>query len=112
MKMCLNWKVLGALAAVGAGVWLVAPSLLGAALPLLLLAACPLSMLIMMWGMGRMGGMRTSATEDMLGAQDHASREARVAALKAQRDSLAHEINELEARDAARSAELEVARPR
>ncbi len=51
MKLCLNWKVLAGLAAVGLGIWLVAPNLIGPALPLLLLAACPLSMLLMMRGM-------------------------------------------------------------
>ena len=49
--MCFNWKVLAGLAAVGLGVWIVAPDLVGAALPLLLLAACPLSMLLMGRGM-------------------------------------------------------------
>lgn len=51
MKMCLNWKVLAGLAAVGVGIWAVAPGTLAAALPLLLLAACPLSMAIMAFGM-------------------------------------------------------------
>lgn len=57
MKMCLNWKVLAGLGAVGVGVYLVAPGLAAAALPLLLLAACPLSMLLMMKGM-QGGGAR------------------------------------------------------
>jgi hypothetical protein len=51
IKMCLNWKVLAALAAVGAGVFAVAPNLALAALPILLVAVCPLSMLFMMKGM-------------------------------------------------------------
>ena len=60
--MCFNWKVVAGLAAVGVGVWAVAPNLLGAALPLLIIAACPLSMFFMMRGMGGMlpgggGGM-------------------------------------------------------
>lgn len=50
-KMCLNWKVLGGLAAVAVGVWLMAPNLLVSALPLLLFALCPLSMLLMMRAM-------------------------------------------------------------
>ncbi len=55
MKMadrCFNWKVVAGLAVVGAGVGAVKPDLIGAALPLLLVAACPLSMLFMMRGMG------------------------------------------------------------
>lgn len=51
MKMCLNWKVIAGLVVVGLGVWVVAPNLALAALPLLLLAICPLSMLLMMRGM-------------------------------------------------------------
>ena len=48
MRFCINWKVVGALAAAAAGIYLVAPGLLGAALPVLALLACPLSMLVMM----------------------------------------------------------------
>jgi hypothetical protein len=43
---------------VGLGVALVAPGLVGAVLPLLLVAACPLSMVLMMWGMRGMTGTR------------------------------------------------------
>ncbi len=49
--MCFNWKVIGGLAVVGLGIWFLVPSVAGAALPLLLAAACPLSMLLMMRGM-------------------------------------------------------------
>lgn len=59
--MCMNWKVLAGLAAVGLGVWIVAPELAGAALPLLLIAACPLSMLLM--GRGMMGGQCSTPTQ-------------------------------------------------
>ena len=50
VQMCLNWKVLAGLAVVGVIVWLVAPRLVLAALPVMLLLACPLSMLFMMGG--------------------------------------------------------------
>lgn len=50
MKMCMNWKVAVGLAAVGVGILVVAPRLSVAALPLLFMAACPLSMLFMMGG--------------------------------------------------------------
>jgi hypothetical protein len=46
--MCLNKKVIAGLAVVALGVYLFAPNLFGAALPLLILAVCPLSMLVMM----------------------------------------------------------------
>lgn len=54
LKMCLNYRVLTALGAVALGIYFVAPGLLAAALPLLLIAACPLSMLFMMRAMGGM----------------------------------------------------------
>lgn len=50
LSMCLNPRVIGVLALVGLGVWIVAPGLIGAALPLLLVAVCPLSMIVMMPG--------------------------------------------------------------
>lgn len=53
---CLNWKVLAALAAVGVGVYALAPNLVAAATPLLVLALCPLSMLLMMRAMGSGSG--------------------------------------------------------
>ena len=48
LKMCLNWKVIAGLAVVGAGIFALAPDLALAALPILLLAIFPLSMLFMM----------------------------------------------------------------
>jgi len=53
--MCLNKKVLIGLGVVALGVLAVSPRLLGAAGPLLLLAACPLSMVFMMRGMSGRG---------------------------------------------------------
>lgn len=47
--MCLNWKVLVSLAVITAGLYLaVAPGAFATALPFLLAAACPLSMLLLM----------------------------------------------------------------
>ncbi|MDP8930602.1 MAG: DUF2933 domain-containing protein [Actinomycetota bacterium] len=56
LGMCINKKVVAGLAAVGFGIWWLAPGVIGAALPLLLLALCPLSMLLMMKAMGSMNG--------------------------------------------------------
>lgn len=50
---CLDRRVLAVLGAIALGTAIVAPRALGAALPLLLLAACPLSMLVMAVAMGR-----------------------------------------------------------
>jgi DUF2933 family protein len=52
LHLCLNWKVVTGLAVVGLSVWIVAPNFLWLALPVLILAACPISMLLMMRGMG------------------------------------------------------------
>ena len=49
--MCLNWKVLAGLAIVALGIWALAPNVFGAAGPVLLVLACPLSMVFMMRGM-------------------------------------------------------------
>ena len=57
--MCFNWKVLVGLGAVAVTLFAVAPGYALAALPLLLFAACPLSMVAMMFAMkGGMGAMR------------------------------------------------------
>ncbi|GHO82554.1 hypothetical protein [Dictyobacter formicarum] len=53
MQMCLNWKVLVGLTLVALLVGVVAPHFLWAALPMLLVLGCPLSMIIMMVSMSR-----------------------------------------------------------
>src|SRR5712691_8532883 len=60
LKCCLNPKVLIGLAAAGLAVVLLAPNLLAGAFPLLLALVCPLSMLVMMGGMARMGTKKES----------------------------------------------------
>lgn len=98
--MCLNWKVLAALAAVGVGIWAVAPNLVVAALPLLIFLACPLSMFLMMKGMGGMMGNRSESaaqnrqpntTQVPLG-QPLPELKARLAALQEEQEALAREI--------------------
>lgn len=46
--MCINKRVVIGLVGVGLLVWVLAPEVLMSALPLLLLAVCPLSMVVMM----------------------------------------------------------------
>lgn len=53
MGMCFNKRVLIGLGVVALGVFAVSPRLLGAVAPLLILAACPLSMVFMMRAMNR-----------------------------------------------------------
>lgn len=55
--MCFNRNVIAGLAVTAIGIFVVAPNLVGSALPLLLVAACPLSMLFM----GKMMGGRDAA---------------------------------------------------
>ena len=55
LRMCFDWRVVTGLAAGGVGIFLVAPGIAAAALPLLILAACPLSMMLMMKSMGGAG---------------------------------------------------------
>src|SRR5713101_8855777 len=47
LRMCFDWRVLTGLAAVGVGIWLVAPQVIAPALPILVVLICPLSMLLM-----------------------------------------------------------------
>ena len=62
--LCLNWKVVGGLAAVGAVIWVAAPGVLTVAGPILLALACPLSMAFMMRGMrGTHGIQETHAVQ-------------------------------------------------
>ena len=94
IRMCLNWKVIGGLSVVGLGIWLVAPNLIAAAIPVLLIAVCPLSMLMMMKAMD--GGHRSSQSSDA-GIDDGVapSREVRIAELQAQREMLDSRISVL-----------------
>jgi len=106
--MCFNWKVIAGLAGVGLAVWVVAPNLVGAALPLLLVAACPLSMLLM--GRGMAGGQCSTPTQQSAPPERASqpvglrlTREEQLAELKAQltilqtrQQAIAREIAELE----------------
>lgn len=109
--MCFNWKVLAGLAGVGLAVWVVAPNLVGAALPLLLVAACPLSMLLM--GRGMAGGQCSTQAQQPAPPERagqsvdvRLTREEQLAELKAQlaildvrQQAIAREIAELEPAD-------------
>lgn len=100
LKMCLNWKVIAGLAALGVGTYVVAPNLAAAALPLLLLAICPLSMVLMMWGMQRGGGGEGRAPRE---ADAGLTREEHLARLRTEEADLAGRIGELERDNAQRS---------
>ena len=93
--MCFNWKVLLALGAVGVGIWAVAPSTLLKALPFLLLAACPLSMLFMARAMKRgMAGTHHDSPASDEGSPKPAQvdRQKRLAELEAEKGTLERQI--------------------
>jgi len=80
MRMCWNKNVIVGLVAVAVAVYFLAPGSIGAALPVLLLAACPLSMLLMMRAMA---GDRSTATNAAGEAVDGSTSE-EVARLRAE----------------------------
>jgi len=93
--MCFNWKVIAGLAVLGVGIWLWVPDLAAAALPLLLVAACPLSMLLMMRSMqdGQCSSQPATATHPTLATS---TRSEQLAALQAQHQAIRRRIAELE----------------
>ena len=91
LRMCLNPKVLAGLVVAGVATYLIAPNLIAASLPILLVAACPLSMLLMMWGMRQTQGKQTTQEPDV-----GLTREERIALLRAQQAILADRIGALE----------------
>lgn len=105
VKARLGWTVLAVLAAAGMGLYVFAPDLMAAALPILLLVACPLSMLVMMKNMqgnqGEAWGQQPSLENDAV-----LTREERIDRLRAQQAALAERIDALE-REEARPAEKE-----
>ena len=88
--MCFNWKVIGGLAAVGVVLWVAAPSVFTAAGPILLVLACPLSMMFMMRGMKGTQGTQAAIAQDLAELERHtdgpaAVREAEAVAAAAER---------------------------
>jgi len=87
MKMCFNWKVAAGLTAAGVAVFAFAPSLIGAALPVLFIAACPLSMVVMMRALSR-GSRCDTASNGTDGESNTATTPNEVARLQAEIDQL------------------------
>lgn len=85
MRCCLNRKVIVGLASVAVGVLAVDPHLFSRVLPLLLVAICPLSMLLMMRGMSA-----NKASSGQMGATSGSTPgyDAEVARLRAEVDQL------------------------
>ena len=96
LKACYDWRVITGLAAVGIGVFLFAPGLIGAALPLLLVAVCPLSMILMMKTMG--GHEANGQPAIAANPEDRAERlRAELAASRREQQRLARELEHIEA---------------
>ena len=83
---CFNWKVIAALAAIGIGLYALVPGAAAAAVPLLILAVCPLYMMLMMRAMGSRGSC-TTKDDDETNADEVAQLRAEVSALRAERQS-------------------------
>lgn len=99
--ICLNWRVVAGLAVVGLGTWVVAPNLVWATVPVLLVLACPLSMLFMMRGMG--SAQCATQTE-----QEYRPRAKQLAQLHARNVALTREIAEMESASDATARPVEV----
>lgn len=95
LKMCLNWKVVAGLAAIGLAIWAVAPGFVAAALPILVLAACPLSMLAM--GVAMAKGHGTAERQQApAGASETPALRQELEAVRAREAALAARIRALE----------------
>ena len=103
VRMCLNWRVVAGLAAVGLGVWIVAPQLVAAVLPLLVLAACPLSMVFMMRAMQghrtspHVEGVKQPADASIAAADRVSELKSQLAQIDARSAAIQKEIAQLEA---------------
>ena len=89
--------MLAGLVVAGVAIYLIAPNLIAAALPILLLAACPISMLLMMWSMQHTQGQEKQTPQE---PDAGLTREERVARLRAQQAALADQVEALEREDA------------
>jgi hypothetical protein len=83
--MCLNRKVLTGAGVVALGVLLFAPRMFGAVLPLLMVAICPLSMLVMMRAMS---GSRNRCQTGGAAGQPAADTDAEIVRMQAEIDRL------------------------
>ena len=121
--MCLNWKVVGGLAVIAVIIGIIAPNLLLGAIPLLIVAVCPLSMLFMMRGMRRGQSQQVqqpssypeqenpSFLEGLSDEEQIAALKVQLAHTEAQQQALTRQIAELELPEAAARPETETVFP-
>jgi hypothetical protein len=110
LRACLNWRVVGVLVAVGAGLALLAPNLIAAAFPLLIVAACPVSMLVMMRTMASHQLSPSAGPVQGLGDRPGQLRE-RLAATRLEQQQLERELARLESAERATRAEARGSTP-
>jgi len=103
--MCLNPKVLAVLGVTAVAVFVFQPRLLSVALPVLVLALCPLSMLAMMWGMRQSSSSGTSASSSIAPGARLAYLRAELARVETERIRISAEL------DAAQSAPVPEIKP-
>ena len=96
LRACLDWRVLGGLTVLGLAVYLVAPGLILGVPPVLLVAVCPLSMLLMMRSMGG-GPADTHVPPRSAGGNREAALRGELAELARRQEQLNAEVPELEA---------------
>jgi len=100
--MCIDKRVVIGLAGVAIGILVVAPRALGAALPLLIVLICPLSMLFMMRGMSRgqscaAGDSQAASGDGRQASSPSDADEAELIQLRAEVDQLRADIRDREA---------------
>lgn len=90
--MCFNWKILVILGGLAAGVLLLAPGAAVTVLPLLLLAICPLSMVVMMFAMRGMGSHASESCQSMEWLGSPEAKRERLAVLQPEERRLEREL--------------------
>ncbi len=104
LRACLNWRVIAVLVAVGAGVAVFAPNLIAAAFPVLLVVACPLSMIVMMRTMA--GHQSNQSVAPYRGSADWSSQlRERLAATRLEQQELELDLARVESADRVAPAE-------
>ena len=108
LRACLDWRVLTGLAALAVAVYVIAPGLIAASVPLLLFAACPLSMLVMMKAMGRQQRKSGAEPTEPTRADRAAAWRHELADLGRRQERVAGELRTIEAgrQDATRTSEV------
>jgi hypothetical protein len=109
LRACLDWRVMTGLAALGVVVYAIAPGIISGAAPLLLLAACPLSMLLMMKAMGGQRQEPARAATEPSAADRAAALRSELADLGRRQEQVVDQLGAIEGRrqdGAARTSDI------